>query len=630
MGEHSVNHSSGAEQRKAFIRHLLNDVQALERMLDERLFESGIQRIGAEQEFCLVDADYRPSLIGPTVLAEVNDPHFTTELAKYNLEINLDPLELKGRCFSDMEKQLKNLLARARAVSAKHNQNVILTGILPTVRASEVALDYMTPNPRYDALSNVIREIRGNDFELHIQGVDELMMRHESILFEACNTSFQVHLQIHPDEFVDQFNWAQAIAGPVLAAAVNSPLLLGKELWCETRIALFQQSIDMRSASHAMRERQPRVAFGTGWVRNSVVDIYKEDIARYTLLLTQDVEEDSLVALDEGNIPGLTALRLHNGTIYKWNRACYGVGGGVPHLRIENRYLPSGPTPQDEMANAVFWVGLMKGMPQFCKNLWENMDFEEAKGNFIKAGRTGLETEFDWFGELIPARNLIRETLIPMAREGLLSCGIDPIDIDRYLGIIRQRVESGQTGTRWIVRSYRKLRKSMSKDEALVTLTAGMHERQHNGLPVAQWNLAEAEEAKGIAHKYDRVDKLMATDLYTVHEGDLAELVANIMEWNGIHHVPVENSKGQLTGLITAQMLEAYISRPDHDPMATARDVMERDFLTIQPEASIEKATRLMNSMEVDCLPVVQREQLIGIITDWDISQLQQKASPQA
>ena len=253
-----------------------------------------------------------------------------------------------------MEHQLTTLIDRARHVANQHKQNLVLTGILPTVRRSEVAPDYMTPNPRYTALGNVIREIRGNDFELHIQGVDELMMRHESILFEACNTSFQVHLQIHPDDFVDQFNWAQAIAGPMLASAVNSPLLLGKELWCETRIALFQQSIDMRSASHALRERQPRVAFGTGWVKNSVVDIYKEDIARYTLLLTSEIAEDSVEALNDGKVPELSALRLHNGTIYKWNRACYGISKGVPHLRIENRYLPSGPTHKTKWPTPCF------------------------------------------------------------------------------------------------------------------------------------------------------------------------------------------------------------------------------------------------------------------------------------
>ena len=287
MGDHIVGSTSKQDLRSSFITHLLNDVDALEYMLKNNMFETGITRIGSEQEFCLVNQNWRPSQLAEDILARIDDPHFTTELARYNLEINLDPIELKERCFSIVEQRLHAHLEKAKKVADQFDSKIILTGILPTISKKELELDFMTGSPRYAELNRMMRELRGGDFEMRLRGVDELSVRHDSVLFEACNTSFQIHLQIDPDEFSEHYNWSQAISGPILSVCNNSPLLLGRELWSETRIALFQQSIDTRNSSYSLRDQQGRVTFGNSWGSGSIADLYKNDIAQFKILLAK-------------------------------------------------------------------------------------------------------------------------------------------------------------------------------------------------------------------------------------------------------------------------------------------------------------------------------------------------------
>ena len=300
MGEHEVNNQVGESSRSKFIKHLLEDIAALEEMIQNGQIEDDIVRIGAEQEFCLLNENWRPSLKALEILEQINDPHFTTELARYNLEINLDPYELKGDCFSIVENQLRTLLNKAEKVAHKNATRTLLTGILPTISKSQLQFEYMTPNPRYWALNDMMKAVRGSDFELHLQGVDELSVIHDTVLFEACNTSFQIHLQIEPNDFVASYNWAQAISGPVLGICCNSPLLLGRELWHETRIALFQQSIDTRNSSYALKDQQARVSFGEDWAEGSITDIYRNNIAHFDIIITKDIEElkDSIAGRD--------------------------------------------------------------------------------------------------------------------------------------------------------------------------------------------------------------------------------------------------------------------------------------------------------------------------------------------
>lgn len=624
MGEQKLSIAKDPESRKLFLKYLLHDVEAIEQMLENKQFESGINRIGAEQEFCLVDKYFKPSLNGLEVLQKIEDAHFTPELARYNLEINLDPLEFKSDCFSKMEHQLNHLLKKAEDAAADIKEKVILTGILPSIDYRAVQMEYMTPRKRYEALADIISELRGGDFELSIIGVDELMLSHSNILFEACNTSFQCHLQIEPHEFTDMYNWAQMLSGPVLSVSANSPLLLGKQLWAETRIALFQQSIDTRGKGYHFREREQRVTFGNRWI-GSVGDVYKNDIARHTLLFMSDIKEDSLQILKKGQIPELEALQLHNGTIYKWNRPCYGVTNGVPHLRIENRYLPSGPTVKDEIANLVFWVGLMVSLPDKYRDIQDKISFEEVKENFYKAAMWGIQSGMIWNGELMSARKLILNILIPMAREGLESRNIDSKDIDEYLTIIESRASGYLTGSRWIVNSYRKLKETLSKEEATVALSAIMYNRRLTGKPIHEWEIAKLEEANNLKIHYDIVSNIMSTDLITVDENDLAELVLKIMDWRNIRHLPVEDTQGKLKGIITKKRLVRYLETPDGSPLATAADVMNKDLVTVGPNDDIKFAMLLMVDKEVSCLPVVENNKLIGIITDKDSQEIWEK-----
>jgi CBS domain-containing protein len=617
MGEQNLSIARDPEARKDFLKHLLHDVEAIERMIERGQIESGISRVGAEQEFCLVDQYFKPSMNAPEILERVDDPHFTAELARYNLEINLDPVELKGDCFSKMTSSLRLLLNKAENVAKSLNENIILTGILPSIDYRSVQMKYMTPRERYLALGNIITELRGSDFELNITGVDEMIVTHNNILFEACNTSFQCHYQVDPQDFTDLYNWAQMLSGPVLSVAANSPLLIGKQLWAETRIPLFQQSIDTRGKGYHLREREQRVTFGNGWIRH-VTDVYKNDIMRHTLLFMSDIERDSLDMLENGEVPELRALQLHNGTIYKWNRPCYGVGNGVPHLRIENRYLPSGPTVQDEIANFAFWVGLMSNIPDKYRSIWNRINFEEVKENFYKAAMWGIQSGMIWDGELMSARSLILDILIPMSREGLQKKGVNPADIDRNLNIIRARAENYATGSRWLVESYRRLKKDLDREEATTALTAIIHKRRLAGKPIHEWKLAENREASELKMQYDIVSNIMSTDLVTVTEGYIAELVLKIMEWRNIRHIPVEDADGTLKGIITKNRLVRYIDDPKHDGQLTAADVMDPNPITIGPNDDIKYAMLLMVDKKVSCLPVVERNELIGIITDKD------------
>ncbi len=613
MGDQKINTITDKKARSNFIRNLLNDIQALEIMLDKGMLESDITRIGAEQEFCLVTEKWRPSKKSAEILKDINDPHFTTEIALFNLEINLDPIELKTDALSKVENQLNYLLIKASVSAKKINNNIVLTGILPTITKRELEFDYMTPLDRYWMLNDMLKELRGRDFRMHMRGVDELFIKHNSVLFEGCNTSFQLHLQIDPADFISNYNWAQTITGPVLGICSNSPLLLGRELWSETRIALFQQSIDTRNSSHALEDKLSRVSFSKEWATGSVLDIFKNDISNYKIILAKDIESNSIEDIENGKTPKLEALCTFNGTVYRWNRPCYGVGNGKAHLRIENRYIPSGPTILDEMANFAFWVGLMKGRPSKYNDMPSQMDFKDAKANFIKAARTGKESVMSWMGKEISLKELIVTELIPIARKGLEKANIDKKDIDRLLGIIKDRAE-GITGAQWMVANYRHLRKTLKQDDALGALTKLIHKNQEIGHPVHQWPMFEKSPNKyQDAHL---VGHVMSTQLFTVHENDLADLAISIMKWKRIHHVPVENTKGELTGLLTWAHLENF---KNNNIDSVVADIMMKNVYITRPDTKILEAIHLMKINEIGCLPVVQDKSLVGIITIKDI-----------
>lgn len=614
MGEKITDLSENLQERAAFIQHLIEDIAALELMLRNRAFEDDVVRIGAEQELCLVNEHYRPMGANLALLKAVDDARFTTELASYNVEINLDPVPLKDTAFAKVEKQLTGLLQKGGKAAQALGAQLMLVGILPTIGKDEVSLEYLTPIPRYYALNEKLTQTKGSDFNLKIRGVDELFLKHDSVMFEACNTSFQLHLQVPSHDFVSSYNWSQAIAGPVLSVCCNSPLLMGRELWKETRIALFQQSLDTRRISAALRNQSPRVGFGTQWETGSVAEIFKKDISRHRVLLTKPIAKSSLAQYQDGEVPDLFALRLHNGTVYRWNRPCYGIGGGKPHLRIENRYIPAGPSVLDEMANFAFWVGLMAGRPKEYDDMPSKMDFRLAKANFIKAARTGQESVLHWMGQQMTAKDLILQKLMPIARAGLEKCQIAPADIERLLGVIAQRLQA-QTGDAWQVQNLRELKRHFKTDRALVLLTKAMCDNQAKDLPVHRWPKIDWEDD---LRPHRLVKEVMTTHLYKLSEDDTVAMAKAIMVWNHIHHIPVENGKGRLTGLLTWSHLNALGQAEMAAGMKVA-EAMVREVITIAPDALISDAVKLMDDRGIGCLPVCMGKHMVGIMSKNDL-----------
>jgi CBS domain-containing protein/gamma-glutamylcysteine synthetase len=620
MGEEKVKLAENREQIQDFIKALLKDIRALGRMLDEGWFEIDKTRIGAEQELCLVDKNAKASPMSMQVLEKLGDNAFTTELALFNLEINLEPLEFTGKCLSQMEKNLQKRVNKVREVVNELGGEIILTGILPTIRKIDIDIGNLTPLHRYEALCSAINKLRGGDYDLRIQGMDELLMRFDSPLIEACNTGFQVHLQVKPDEFVNKYNVAQAITGPVLASAVNSPILFGKRLWQETRVALFQQSVDTRKVSDHLRDTSPRVTFGNEWLKDSILEIYKEDIARYRVMLSNDVIEDADKKIEKGTAPELKALQVHNSTVYRWNRPCYGISNGKAHLRIENRVFPSGPTVADEMANASFWLGLLIGVDDHYSDITKMMDFDDARMNFFAASKMGLDTKFRWIKDKrYTAVDLITHELIPLAREGLKNSGINTADIETYIGIIEERTDSAQTGSYWVMKSHSDLNKKISREQVLTAITNSMIKNQKKGEPVHKWGFARVEDMEMWQPSQLVVEEFMTTDLFTVQKDDILELVANLFEWRRIRYVPVEDDNKHLVGLVTMRTVFKEFNKEIHEhekAPTTVADLMIKNPVTIHPEASILEAIDIMDSRKIGCLPVVKNNRLVGIITE--------------
>jgi CBS domain-containing protein/gamma-glutamylcysteine synthetase len=598
-------------------------------MLADDLFESGVRRIGAEQEMFLVTEGWRPAPVALELLEKLGEP-YTTELALYNLEANIDPRFLRGSCFSDLEVELNAVLDRAREAAAELGCDVVLVGILPTLLRSDVTFENITPRERYYALNAALAKLRGGEpHRLRIEGIDELYIEDDSVILESCNTSFQVHLQVAAAEFATMYNVAQVAAAPVLAAAVNSPTLFGKHLWDETRIALFQQAVDARSGTLHVREVSPRVRFGDDWLDSSVIELFQDDIARFRVLLAIDVDEDPMEVLRNGAAPRLQALQLHNSTVYRWNRPCYGLTNGTPHLRIECRVLPAGPTVVDEVANAAFWSGLVLGAMEEYGDVRSRIDFADAKANFLASARHGLEAGFRWLdGRTVSARRLILEEAIPLARSGLSGAEVSPEDVDHYLGIIERRVESGSTGARWVMRSLAAMKTQGTRAERLAAVTAGMIARQRAGLPCHEWSDADIGEAGGWRLNYLKVEQFMTTSLFTVHEEELVDMVAFLMDREQIHHVLVEDDTHSLVGLVSYRSVVRLMAEgfdPSADEVPAVKSIMERHPVSVAPETATLEAIDLMRQHGVSCLPVVAEDKLVGIVSESDFMSIAYK-----
>jgi hypothetical protein len=423
------------------------------------------------------------------VLERIADADFQTELAQFNVEINVAPRRLTGSVLSELEDSVRGTLNRAEERARTADTHMVIIGILPTVDADHLCADTLSANPRYSLLNEQIFAARGEDLHIDITGPERLVSFADTIAPEAACTSVQLHQQVDPEDFARHWNAAQAIAGIQLAVGANSPYFFGRELWQETRIALFEQATDTRPEELKAQGVRPRVWFGERWI-TSVFDLFEENVRYFPSLLPVCGDQDPIETLERGETPGLGELRLHNGTVYRWNRPIYDVGDdGCPHLRVENRVLPAGPTCADVLANTAFYYGLVRMLADDERPLWSRMSFSAAEENFHAAARDGIEARVYWpgLGE-VPAAELVLRRLLPLAREGLDRWGIDSADSDRLLGIVEARCKLGRNGASWQCDTVRTLEeRGASRPEALREMTVRYRDLMHTNVPVHEW-----------------------------------------------------------------------------------------------------------------------------------------------
>jgi hypothetical protein len=428
----------------------------------------------------------RPSPVNHAVLADALDPRICLEVDRFNLEINARPSLLAGRPFQEMEAELTGALAGVRKAAALHDTKVAAIGILPTLTPRDLEGAALTDSPRYRALSAGVRRTRHNAFPVHIIGREELEIVAPDVTFEGANASFQVHLRVDPATFHDHYNAAQIATAVALSIAGNSPFFLGKSLWEETRIALFRQSVDDRAEALTDDWRPARVSFGHGWVRQGALELFREAVALHEPLLPVIGDEDPRAVLARGGTPRLDELRLHHGTVWRWNRAVYDAAQGG-HLRIELRALPAGPSVRDMVANAAFLVGLTLGLAPEMQRMLCRITFGQARRNFYDAARHGLGASLLWptvsghSPKLVPAPALAAE-LFPVARRGLLSAGVLPDEADELFGVLSRRISRGTTGASWMQHWL-----SGRSRGRFAEMLARYLELSEGGLPVADW-----------------------------------------------------------------------------------------------------------------------------------------------
>lgn len=489
MGEEVKRTTYDSAHRREYRRKVQACLNVFETMLAQSCFDSDQPLTGMEIECNLVDADYQPAMSNRHVLDAIGDPAYQTELGAYNIEFNVPPHALPGHTGLDLEAEVRASLNEAEIkAGAADGAHIVMIGILPTLMPEHLDHDWMSESTRYAALNDSIFTARGEDLPIDIDGPEPLNWHAATIAPESACTSMQLHLQLAPETFAANWNAAQIVAGPQLALGANSPFFFSHQLWAETRIELFTQSTDTRPEELKTQGVRPRVWFGEQWI-TSVLDLYRENIRYFPSLLPEVSEEDPVAELAAGRTPQLSELRLHNGTVYRWNRPVYDVVDKRPHLRLENRVLPAGPTVVDMLANSSFFYGMLRSLSEADSPLWDRMDFAVAEANFLAAARHGIDARLHWpgLGE-VSARDLVLDTLLPMADDGLRRWGVDPEVRDRFLGVIEGRARAGRNGATWQVSTVRALQDAgMGRAAALAEMLRRYCEYMHANEPVHTW-----------------------------------------------------------------------------------------------------------------------------------------------
>jgi len=477
------------EDRRKYRDKVRVSLEVFARMLHEHLFDTDPAQVGLEIELNLVDEQGKPSMHNAAVLDAIADPAWATELGQFNLEINVPPRQLGGGAVADQEQEIRASLNAADAKARSTGSRLVMIGILPTLAERDMTEGTLSANERYRVLNEQIFAARGENMRIEIDGAEQLITYADSITPEAACTSVQLHLQVSPESFAHYWNAAQAIAGVQVALAANSPFLFGRQLWHETRITLFEQATDTRPDELKYQGVRPRVWFGERWI-TSVFDLFEENLRYFPALLPICEDEDPQAELDRGASPQLAEMSLHNGTIYRWNRPVYAVVDGKPHLRVENRVLPAGPSVADVMANAAFYYGLVRSLAEAQRPIWTQMSFATAAENLHEAARYGMDAQLYWpgLGEA-PAAELVLRRLLPLAHDGLRAWGVDPAHADHLLGVIEQRCLTGKTGASWQIATTAALTedRGIGREEALRLMTQRYIEHMHTNAPVHTW-----------------------------------------------------------------------------------------------------------------------------------------------
>ncbi len=477
------------EDRRRYRAKMQTDLEVLARMLRESSFESERPRVGLEIELNLVDDRGLPAMRNTDVLQAIADPAWSSELGRFNLEIDIPPRELTTGGPGAWEQTIRDALNHAEDRAAAVGAHLIMVGILPTLDEADVSESALSGDPRYRLLNEQIFAARGEDLRIRVDGVERLSTYADTITPEAACTSTQFHLQVAPKQFADYWNAAQAVAGVQIALAANSPFLFGRELWRETRIPLFEQATDTRPEEIKAQGVRPRVWFGERWI-TSVFDLFEENVRYFPALLPLCDDEDPQQALDSGGVPQLGELTLHNGTIYRWNRPVYAVTESGPHLRIENRVLPAGPTVADIIANGAFYYGLTRALVDEDRPVWTRMSFSVAGENLHTAARDGIDARLYWPGTgEVPVTELVLRRLLPLAHRGLELAGMDAAWREPLLGIVEQRCVTARNGALWQAEMVHHLEKTGVSDrrEALRQMTATYMDYMHMNAPAHTW-----------------------------------------------------------------------------------------------------------------------------------------------
>jgi gamma-glutamyl:cysteine ligase YbdK (ATP-grasp superfamily) len=477
------------EDRRKYRGKVRRSLDVFARMLREQMFEENPSSVGQEIELNLVDSHGQPSMRSTEVLDALADPAWGTEVGQFNLEINVPPRQLTGDALADLEQVIRDDLNAGDKKAQTTGTHLVMVGILPTLRREDVHEGTMSANDRFRVLNEQIFAARGEDMRISIDGPEQLLAHTDSITPEAACTSLQLHLQVSPDVFANYWNAAQTVAGVQVALGANSPYLFGKQLWHETRITLFEQATDTRPDELKVQGVRPRVWFGERWI-TSVFDLFEENLLYFPALLPICESEDPQAVLDAGGCPQLAEMCLHNGTIYRWNRPIYAVVDGKPHLRVENRVLPAGPSVVDVMANTAFYYGLLRTLADAQRPIWTQMSFATAAENLHEGARHGLDAHLYWpgLGEA-PAAELILRRLLPLAHEGLTRWGVNSAHIDHLLGIVEQRCLTGRNGAAWQAATVAAITEHTNADrpEALRQMTQLYIDHMHTNDPVHTW-----------------------------------------------------------------------------------------------------------------------------------------------